>query len=166
MLTLERGRGRSIYSLGGRRGTWPSALHCSHTGGAGCPGVGPDVRGFRRRRMSGSRRRMSGLEVQVSVVPGARRWISGALAGFPGWGRISGASWEAGCPGPGGRMSGPCSLRGWAAAAVLASPGAGCPGSGPNVRGLEGELVHFGWFSSSVEWAACPSSHASSGGSS
>ena len=56
----KRAKEEYIYSLGGRRGTWASALHCSNTGGAGCPGVGPDVRGFRRLRMSGPRRRMSG----------------------------------------------------------------------------------------------------------
>ena len=44
MLTLERG-GRVVYmEVGGRRGTWASALHCAQIGGAGCPGVGPDVR--------------------------------------------------------------------------------------------------------------------------
>ena len=31
-------------------GPWP--VHCAQTG-AGCPGWGPDVRGFARRRMSG-----------------------------------------------------------------------------------------------------------------
>ena len=46
MLTLERWRRRSIYSLGGRRGTRASALYCAQTDGAGCPGLQewPDVR--------------------------------------------------------------------------------------------------------------------------
>ena len=46
------------------------------------------------------------------------------------------------------------------------APGAGCPGSWPDVRGLEGELARFRWFSSSMDLAACLSSRASSGGSS
>ena len=49
----------------------------------------------------------------------------------------------AGCPGPVG-------LGVWAAAAVV-SPGAGCPGSWPDVRGLEGDLDRFRWFSSSMD---------------
>ena len=60
MLTLTRRRWGSIYSLRdegvsgkeGYMGPWP--VHCAQTGGAGCPGVGPDVRGFRRGRMSGA----------------------------------------------------------------------------------------------------------------
>ena len=59
MLTLERWRRRSIYSLGGRRGTRASALTVRRqgwsdvratgrmsgaSGGAGCPGWGADVR--------------------------------------------------------------------------------------------------------------------------
>ena len=100
--------------------------------------------------------RMSGLEGKTSGCSVAWRRMSGLLAGFPGWGRMSGL--DAGCPGPVG-------LGVWAAAAVDA-PGAGCPGSWPDVRGLEGELARFRWFSSSMDLAACPSSRASSGGSS
>ena len=164
MLTLERWRRKSIYSLGGRRGTRASALTVRRQGW-------PDV--WATGRMSGA---------------------SGE-AGCPGWGRMSGASGEAGCPGWGpdvraggqnfwmfcsvapdvrafGRMSGldtgcpgPVGLGVWAAAAVDA-PGAGCPGSWPDVRGLEGELARFRWFSSSMDLAACPSSCTSPGGSS
>ena len=120
MLNLERGRGRSIYSLGGRRGTWASALHCSHTGRAGCPGVGPDVRGFRRLRMSGPRRRMSGLEGKTSGCSVA-------------WRRISelGPDFRAGR-----RMSGPCRLGRLGCCCCGCSRGrmsgamAGCPGPG------------------------------------
>ena len=78
MLTLERGRGWSVYSLGGRRGTWASALHCAQTGGAGCPGLRewPDVRADL-------------VQLRVSSVMGA---------GFPGVGPDIRAG--AGCPGP------------------------------------------------------------------
>ena len=78
---------------------------------AGCPGLqeGPDVR-------AGGR--MSGLVRSASLLSGQGRRISGLLAGFPGWGRMSGL--DAGCPGPVG-------LGVWAAAAVEAPE--------PDVRG-------------------------------
>ena len=163
MLSLKRGRGWSIYSLRGRKGPWASALHCAHAGGAGCPGVGPDVRGFPRRRMSGPKRRMSGLG---GFASGQRRRISGLEAGCPGLrGRPDVRGLGPGCPG-------------WLCTLLCSlDQGAGFPGwrpdvrgrpdvraRGPDVRGLGGELVPLGWFSSSVECAACPSSHASSGG--
>ena len=134
MLTLERWRKRSIYSLGGRRGTRASALTVRRqrwpdvratgrmsgaSGEAGCPGCGPDVRGFRKGRMSGRGGRMSGLEGKTSGCSVAWRRMSGLLAGFPGFGRMSGL--DAGCPGPVG-------LGVWAVAAVVAP--------GPDVRRL------------------------------
>ena len=124
MLTLERWRRRSIYSLGGRRGTRASALYCAQTDGAGCPGLQewPDVRA-------------RGPDVRARGENSCGLWID--EAGFPDRGPDFGASREA-----------------------------GCPGSWSDVWGLEGELARFRWFSSSVNLAACPSSRASSGGSS
>ena len=84
MLTLERGRWESIYSLGGRKGTRALALYCAPTDGAGCPGDGPDVRAFPKGRMSGLGGQMSGLVEATSVGSGAWRRMSGLLAGCPG----------------------------------------------------------------------------------
>ena len=77
-------------------GTWASAqgLHAGRSG-AGCPGYGPDVRGFMGRRMSGAGARMSGwgrTRLGCSLDRGA---------GFPGAGPDVRA-----VP---GRMSGPWS---------------------------------------------------------
>ena len=99
-------------------GLWPGCARA----GAGCPGWGPDVRGFAGRRMSGAVARMSGRE-EPSLGCSLDR-----SAGFPGprpdvravLGRMSGpwpdvrALWLAFCremprgrmSGPGGRMSG------------------------------------------------------------
>ena len=111
MLTLERWRRRSIYSLGGRRGTRASALYCAQTDGAGCPGDGPDVRGFRSGRMSGlgagcpaareepdvrASGRMSGLNRSASGAFCDGRRISGLVPDVRACGR--------------GRMCGSCSL--------------------------------------------------------
>ena len=75
MLTLERGMGWSIYSLGGEEvhGLRPFTARRQ---------AEPDV------RASG---RMSGLTAIASVGSGAWHRISGHLAGCPGWGRMSGA---------------------------------------------------------------------------
>ena len=85
------------------------------------------------------------------------------VSGFPGRGPdirgVAGARMSglvAGCPGPVGLAS--------LDVVEVGAPGAGRPGSWPDVRGLEGELVLFRWFSSSMDLAACPSSRASSGG--
>ena len=151
MLTLERWRRRSIYSLGGRRGTRASALYCAQTDGAGCPGDGPDVRGFTESRMSGLAGWMSGLE-ELTLLLSVWR-----VADFQGRGRMSGV--DVGCLGP-------VALGGWAAVAVvvvssgrMSGPGAGCPGPGA-------AFFFFRRSSSSVNLAACLSSRASSGGSS
>jgi len=65
----------SIYSLGGRRGTWASALHCAQTGEAGRPGVRPDV------RAGGPDVRAGGVGLDAFGMEDV---------GFPGIGRISG----------------------------------------------------------------------------
>ena len=96
--------------------------------------VGPDVRAFRRRRMSRLGGRMSRLE----------RWhllLSGSEGpDFRAGGRMSGSSGGAGCPGCRGQMSGACSLlrlgccrgsrsRGWMSGAweMLLAPSVGSP---------------------------------------
>ena len=155
MLTLERWGRRSIYSLEGRRGTRASALYCAQTEGAGCPGDGLDVRAFPRGRMSGLGGRMSGLEGSATVVSVAWRRMSGRGAGFPGLREEPDVrGWV--------RMSGPCSTSMAGLLLLLTSSGAGCPGPWPDVRGLEGGLAFFRWFSSSMDLVACPSSRASS----
>ena len=136
-------------------GHGPDALHTGR--GAGCPGVGPDVRGFPRRRMSGRWGRMSGLAGSNLVA----LWNGGV--------RIFGL--EAGCPGArdapdvraGRRMSGPCRLGHWLLAAGdtsrgrMSGPGpdvrarAGCPGPGRCIHFIPSSLPSFprGWCSSS-----------------
>ena len=113
MLTLERGRGWSIYSLGGEEvhGLRPFTVRRQ---------AEPDVRGFGRGRMSGLGGRMSGRMAKASVG-------SGAWAGFPGfWPDVQ----------TGRQMSRPCRLgrlgfgccgrsRGQMSGAL-----AGCPGPG------------------------------------
>ena len=96
---------------------------------AGCPGIGPDVRAFMRRRMSGRWGRMSGL---VELALRLSRWMDpGVRAEGPdvcdfGRRRMYGAN--AGRPGCRGKLL--CSL----------DTSAGCPGFrldfrwGPDVR--------------------------------
>ena len=83
MLTLKRRWGWSIYSLGAKRGTWASALHCAQTREAGCSGVEPDVRDFVMGRMSG----LEGPDVRADGVGLEAFRMEGA--GIPGL---------AGCP--------------------------------------------------------------------
>ena len=125
---------------------------CADRGGRMSRLVGPDVRAFRRRWMSGLGGRMSGLEWWHLLLSGSEG------PDFRAGGQMSGSSGEAGCPGPvasGGR-----------AAVVGGAPWARCPGSWPDVRGLGDVLGSFRWFSSSVDLGTCTSSCASSGGSS
>ena len=100
-------------------------------------GFGPSLFTDRRGRMSGRRAGCPGLQEWPDVRAGGADvrdggedfcdlWIDEAgfsgrgpdFRGFGG-GQMSGAR---------GRMSGPCSFSGWAAAAVVASLGVGCPG--------------------------------------
>ena len=118
MLTLERWRRRSIYSLGGEgiHGPRPFTMRRQgrpdvRAGRAGCPGFqatpdvragGPDVRagavafvalGFGGARFLGYRGRMSGacslLRLGCCRGRRSRGRMSGALAGCPGPGRCS-----------------------------------------------------------------------------
>ena len=149
MLTLERGRGWSIYSLGGkevhglqpftvRRQAEPdvraSCRMSGPTGGAGCPGWGPDVR--------------------PDGESFCRFWC--VAPDFRASGRMSGL---------GPDVRGLQMLGDWDVAVVdvssgrMSRAGAGCPGPGA-------VFFSFRRFSSSVNLVACPSSRASSGGSS
>ena len=76
---------------------------CTDRGGQMSGLVRPDVRAFRRCRMSGLGR----PDDRAGVVAFVALRFGGGLD-FRAGGRMSGASWEAGCPGLGGRMSGPC----------------------------------------------------------
>ena len=128
-----------IYSLGRKRGTWASALHCAQTWEAGRLGVGTDIRAFARGLMSG----LEGPDIRAGRV---------GLDAFEMGARISGL----------GRMFGACR---YLAAVVVDTPWDGCPGSWPDVRVLEVVLDSFHWFSSSMNLGTCPTSRASSGGS-
>ena len=110
---------------------------------AGCPGL-PEAPDVRARTP----------DVRAGGLNFCGSWCE--APDFRGFGRMSGL--DAGCPGPGDLAD--------LAVGDGEAPGAGCPGLGPDVRGLEGDLVRFSWFSSSAEWVACPSSRASLGGSS
>ena len=115
-------------------GLGPDALHAGK--GTGCPGDGPDVRAFPRRRMSGRWGRMSGLAGSnlVALWNGGVR-ISGLEAGCPG--ARDAPDVQAGC-----RMSGPCRLGRWLLAAGDTSRGR-MFGPGPDVRVLEAVSVFF-----------------------
>ena len=129
MLTLERGRGWSIYILGGAKRYM---------------GFGPLLCADRRSRMSGRRAGCPGLQEGPDVrADGANfcsLWIGGV--GCPGWG--------AGCPAareePDVRASGRMSELTWFSFGCLLRwaldfwAGAGCPGlrEGPDVWGLAG----------------------------
>src|SRR3989337_146789 len=118
-------------------------------------GFGPLLRAVRGSRTSGHSRD-AGCPGCRAGRPGWRRWLLQVLecgAGFLGfWPDIRA---RAGCPGP-------VDLA-WITDVVGEAPGAGCPGSRPDVRGLEGDLAFFRWFSSSVNLVTCPSSCTSPG---
>ena len=85
--------------------------------------VGPDVRAFRRRRMSGLGGRISGLEwwhLRLSGSKGPDFRAGGQMSGGSGEADVRAAG--AGCPSP--VASGGC------AAVEDDAPGAGCPGPG------------------------------------
>ena len=158
MLTLESWARWSIYSLGGegihgprpftvRRQGRPDVL----VGRAGCPGfqATPDVRAGEAG--------CPGWSGGICCSRVRRAQISGLAAGCPGAReRPDVRAVAAGCPEP--VASGGC------AAVVDDAPGAGCPGSWPDVRGLGDVLGSFRWFSSSVDLGTCTSSCASSRG--
>ena len=180
MLSLEVRRSSPIFRLGAK-GYMDSVQHARvGVGKAGRPGVGPDVRWLARCRMSelrcrmseprrtwlfcslDGRRRMSARRGQMSATsggagcPGRSPDVRADAASFcalkslvldvrdlgriSGGGRMSGL--DAGCP-----VAVVSSEVGW----PCRSPGAGCPGSWPDVRCLEDVLAFFRWFSSSVD---------------
>ena len=106
MLTLERGRGWSIYSLGGVKRYM---------------GFGPLLCADRRSRMSGHRAGCPGLQEGPDVRAGVDAFCDECrMSGLAGW---------AGCPGH-GQMSRPCSTSVAGLLLLLTSSGAGCLGQG------------------------------------
>ena len=175
MLSLKVRRRSPIYRLGGKgvhglsptSAQAPGRLDIQASGrmsggsrGAGCPGW----RGWLFSSLDG-RSQMSSRRGRMSVAPGGARCpgrspdVRADAASFcalkslvldvrdlgriSGGGRMSGL--DAGCP-----VAVVSSAEGW----PCRSPGAGCPGSWPDVRCLEADLAFFRWFSSSVDLVA------------